>query len=377
MIKQKNEKKSNAEMLQRFRDYQEKRGRSENTQVIYARAVNKLFTHSEKAYDKIDTDDIDNFEQFLRKGGKGQDPLAPKTRGVYIAGVKAFYRWLTRKDILDRDKMISNIEPVQKQYAKPYPYLTKEEGERILREIETRTRPREWTTRIIVRLGMIGLRDGEVLGLKMKDVDFDRGTIIIQSIPSDPHRGAKGNKPRTLLPNRYKDAFGFDIFQELTEYLETHESKKGDDYLVRNLQGKPIAPHTNYSRLHRVTNRAIGRKVKFHALRHWCATAMRDAKVDLDEIMGHLGHESEAQTLKYIHTPLWREAEARRKGTHSDLPSPEKTGTTPRGEFINGGLANGDYIAQLVDDMISGRISEEEFTKRCKLYGQGRKLAGL
>ena len=136
-------------------------------------------------------------------------------------------------------------------------------------------------------LGLIysaGLRVGELINLKIEDIDSDRMVISV--------RGAKGKKDRTTL-------LSSKILEMLRIYYKRH---------------RPIGwlfegpGHTQYSTssLRQIFRRAmvkarINKKLTLHCLRHSFATHLLEKGTNLRYIQELLGHNSSKTTEIYTH----------------------------------------------------------------------------
>ena len=129
-----------------------------------------------------------------------------------------------------------------------------------------------------------GLRLGEVIDLKLADIDYDRMQIAVRS--------AKGNKDRfTLLSEA--------LLPPLKAYLEEYrpalyvfEGADGGQYSERSFQN-----------VVRKAGRALKgtKKISTHTLRHSFATHLLESGVELRYIQVLLGHGSSKTTEIYTH----------------------------------------------------------------------------
>ena len=129
-----------------------------------------------------------------------------------------------------------------------------------------------------------GLRAGELLNLKMSDLDSDRMIIFI--------RKGKGKKDRTTILSPKVLELLREYYIEYKPSFWLFEGEKGGRYSQRSLQ--------------QVFQRAkasagILKAGGTHTLRHSFATHMLEAGVDLRYIQALLGHESSETTEIYTH----------------------------------------------------------------------------
>jgi site-specific recombinase XerD len=139
--------------------------------------------------------------------------------------------------------------------------------------------------RTILMLGYsAGLRLGEIVRLKINDIDRERMQIrVVQS---------KGKKDRyTKLSDKFLPML--DVYIEEyrpKEYL--FEGASGDEYSTRSIQNMIRDV---------VAKAGIKKHVTMHTLRHTFATHCLENGVDLRYIQSMMGHESSKTTEIYTH----------------------------------------------------------------------------
>ena len=159
--------------------------------------------------------------------------------------------------------------------------LTKEDVKKLIKAVPpTRKRDRL----IILLLYGTGLRVSEVCNLKIEDIDFKRGILIV--------KGGKGAKDRVVpIPDF--------LLKEIEDYLKTRED--GSEYLfveVRREKKDRISPKTVWYLLKKYGEKA-GIRVTPHMLRHSFATHMLEKGVDIRVIQEILGHSNLSTTQIY------------------------------------------------------------------------------
>lgn len=171
-----------------------------------------------------------------------------------------------------------------------------------------------------------GLRLLELLRLRVKDVDFARGSIMV--------RAGKGGKDRmTVLPEKLREP----LQQHLANIKRLHDRDLVEGYGNVSLPGglarkypnasrewawqfvfpssnRSTDPETGLTCRHHVTETGIQRTVQealrrtsiikpasCHTLRHAFATHMLEARVDIRTVQALLGHKNVATTQIYTH----------------------------------------------------------------------------
>jgi len=148
-----------------------------------------------------------------------------------------------------------------------------------------------------------GLRQGELLGLKWEDVDLEAGILQVRrtlSLTKDGHvfEAPKNGKGRSI-----------ELTEVATETLRSHLARQveeiealGDDYRDQGLifpgeRGQPMRPYTLTGKLERILGRAGLPHIRFHDLRHTCATLLLSKGVHPKFVQELLGHATISITL--------------------------------------------------------------------------------
>lgn len=147
-----------------------------------------------------------------------------------------------------------------------------------------------------------GLRVSEVLGLYLKDVDDDRGSIRVLN--------GKGGIARTvgIDPGGLAHLHHW-IDVRPTLGLQSHHT------LLCSVTGRRLAEAYVRRLMPRLAIRAgIAKRVHAHGLRHTHAAELRAEGIDIGIISKHLGHRSIATTAKYLdHIAPYAVVEAMRR----------------------------------------------------------------
>ncbi|MGE5593424.1 MAG: tyrosine-type recombinase/integrase [Betaproteobacteria bacterium] len=162
-----------------------------------------------------------------------------------------------------------------------------------------------------------GARRGELCGLQWSDIDWNEGAITIQRslrvASREPEFGpVKNKRPRRIL-----------ITPETLALLKAHRKHQaavrlamGPSYHDYNLVfakepgrfrhdtvGCPLqANNLGQREYQRIVKAAGVRRIKFHGLRHTCATLLLKARVPVHYVSARLGHKDVGTTLRiYAH----------------------------------------------------------------------------
>lgn len=163
-------------------------------------------------------------------------------------------------------------------------------------------------------LALEGLRKGEALGLRWRDVDLDRGTAsIAQTVSAD-----KANAGRVIIQPRAKTAAGsrtVRLTPQTIAALKDHRKRQNaarlaalewadHDLIVCTGKGTPVNPGGNVNRSFDAILRATRlpdstrpRRIRIHDLRHTAATLLLGAGVPAKIVSERLGHATISITL--------------------------------------------------------------------------------
>lgn len=148
---------------------------------------------------------------------------------------------------------------------------------------------------IVELLYATGARVGELCGLDLNDIDYDRQTIRVLG---------KGNKERTI-------PFGNPALRALTSWLkqgreQIAQAHSGDAVFI-GARGKRIDQRTVRTVVYEALSAIEGiERMGPHTLRHSAATHLLEGGADLRTVQEILGHASLATTQIYTHVSTER-----------------------------------------------------------------------
>ena len=181
--------------------------------------------------------------------------------------------------VLQRPRAIEEIHRPRRERRLPV-VLSREAVERMVNEVDNRKH-----RTLLILMYSSGLRVGEIVRLRLEDIDFDRKMVHV--------RRAKGRKDRYTLLSDVSIAL---VQAYLSEYQPVQ-------WLF---PGAKVGRHLSEASVQKIV-RAARQKAKIpqhatsHTLRHSFATHLLDAGVDLRYIQALLGHSSSKTTEIYTH----------------------------------------------------------------------------
>jgi len=256
--------------LLEFRKWMEQHRYSEQTIRNYLNHLSQVFLYlRDLDFGKVNVDDIIRFNQDVIIKNK----LSISYQRVVTGAVKLFY-----SHFFDHEMDIDKLDRPFRENTLPI-VLSKSEVEKILKSagnIKHRA--------MLSVIYSCGLRRGELLNLRIVDLDKERNLIrIVQG---------KGRKDR-YVP--YSDK----LKGVLREYYMKYKPK---EYLFEGQGGGPYSARSIAKVLeHSVERSGVRKDVHLHTLRHSFATHLLEAGTDIRFIQEILGHSSPKTTMIYTH----------------------------------------------------------------------------
>ncbi|MDX2707030.1 site-specific integrase [Streptomyces sp. PA03-6a] len=155
----------------------------------------------------------------------------------------------------------------------------------------------------------MGLRRGEIIGLRWTDVDLDKRVLYVRQ-QTQRRRGVlydddpKGRRRRAvpmpalcIAPMRWHR-----MRQTATQQRAGEKWQDNSGYVFTTRTGRPIEPRNLYRSFTRVADGARLRAIRLHDARHGCATLLTAAGVAPRVVMEILGHSQISITMDvYTH----------------------------------------------------------------------------
>jgi len=160
-----------------------------------------------------------------------------------------------------------------------------------------------------------GLRFGELIELRRRDIDMDRGSLSVARGVVRVDREDVVGRPKSAAGMR-KVAIPPHLLPAVAAHLAEHVRPARDALLFPHSAEEPTRHFTHgwyYKQFHIPAREAAGRPdLRFHDLRHTGATLAAQTGATLAELMGRLGHSTPGAALRYQHAAQGRDAEIAR-----------------------------------------------------------------
>ncbi|MBN1597007.1 MAG: tyrosine-type recombinase/integrase [Bacteroidales bacterium] len=248
--------------------------KSENTIRHYEAAVAGFLNYFKNDVEDLSIDKIRQYILFYRN----KLNYSPSFQNQVISALKLYYR------IEHGTEIESNELPRPKKSRKLPRVISKQEVEELIRC----NRNRKQRLVLMLMYGC-GLRLGEVVNLRLEDIDFKRKQINICN--------GKGRKDRTI---NLTDKLRYQIEVYINEYAPSVYLFNGQDSL--HYSRESIGNIVKNSAI----KAGIKKRVTPHVLRHCYATHMLERGVDLRYIQYLMGHKSSKTTEIYTHVSSYK-----------------------------------------------------------------------
>ena len=263
----------NGQILRDFINSKRIEGRSNSTLYQYAKEVSKLFLSLNKACRDITSTDIRDYLAYRKKTGNLSSKSVSNLRMYLIS----FFKWCYIEEIIRKNPMdrIGVIKTEQKVIE----VLSDEEQEMIRCACKS-----ERDLAIIDLLSGSGMRVSELVGLDIKDVNFDTGEILVFGKGSKERICFMTGKAKVHL-KWYLESRDDDNEALFVTAKQPHEriTKNGIEYILRQIAKNSKIPTT---------------RIYPHKYRSTLATNSINKGAAAEHVQGILGHSNVNTTLK-------------------------------------------------------------------------------
>ncbi|MCP4254497.1 MAG: tyrosine-type recombinase/integrase, partial [Candidatus Scalindua sp.] len=245
--------------------------------------------HSITEIDKITKDTIYEYQiyQYERINKVGKLNTVAEQNNA-LKPVKHFFQYLKEYGYIVSDPA-STITYAKEPSRLPRGILTQSEARKILNAPDLKTAIGYRNRTLMELLYTSGVRKGELINLKLEDVDYDDGILRIEQ--------GKGKKDRIVpigkIACRYLENY---IKSVRPEFIKDPYN----NHLFLSMKGNRLSRNRVWVLIKKYTKQAkIKKNVYPHTFRHSCATSMLKNKADIRSIQELLGHSSLDSTQVY------------------------------------------------------------------------------
>lgn len=276
---------------QSFKDFETylklEKSLSQNSIEAYLNDVSKLESFSGETGknilpSQVKYSDLKEFLVWFNKNNKNA-----RTQSRVLSGIRAYFKFLLIEGEITENPA-SLIESPKVGLKLPE-VLSIEEIDRMIDVIDLSKPEGHRNKAIIETLYGCGLRVSELVGLKLTDIHYDEGYVIVTG---------KGSKQR-LVPVSNKALKEIDFYKQDRNRLPLI---KDINILFLNRRGSRLTRVMIFTIIKDLAAKAgIKKNISPHTFRHSFATHMIEAGADLRAVQEMLGHESILTTEIYTH----------------------------------------------------------------------------
>lgn len=211
--------------------------------------------------------------------------VSVSTTQNFVAGLRSFLGFCFVEGLLDADLSQAALAITGRRRSSLPRGISKADARAILHSCDRRSALGRRDYAVLITLLRLGLRRGEVAGLRLDDIDWRAGELVV--------RGKGGRLDRLPLPT--------DVGEAIASYLRRGRpvSDRREVFLKGRAPLGPIAPGTVASTVRRACRRAGIPEMGSHRLRHTTACDMVAAGVPLVQVAEVLRHRSLQTTAIY------------------------------------------------------------------------------
>lgn len=297
--------------------------------------------------DKLEAEHLERFYKKMQANGSKPATAHHAHRTIRVALGEA----ARRRHITVNVAKEAKAPRLEEEEIEPY---SMEEMQKILLEAGRRLHPARW----VIALAL-GLRQGEVLGMKWADVDLETGVVRLRRNRLRPkyEHGCGGDcgrkagycRQRVQVRRETKDTKSqagkrpIPLPDELIKLLRMHREDQArerqtarqhwteKDYVFTSPTGEPLNPNTDYHEWKDILSAAGVRDGRLHDARHTAGTVLLILGVPERIVMAIMGWSSASMAKRYQHVtdPILRETAWKIQGLL--WGKPEKADEEPDG----------------------------------------------
>ena len=209
---------------------------------------------------------------------------------LFVSGLRAFLRYCFVEGLLEADLSPAALAVTGRRPSSLPKAISSADAQALLGACDRRSALGRRDYALIIVLLRLGLRRGEVAALRLDDIDWRAGELVVH--------GKGRREDRLPLPA--------DVGEAIAAYLRRGRpaSARRELFLRARAPFGPIAPGTVASTVRRACRRAGIAEVGSHRLRHTTACEMVTARVPLERIGQVLRHRSLQSTAIYARVDL-------------------------------------------------------------------------
>ena len=266
--------------------------------------------------DKITARQLQAFVNSLAKEGANEKtgkPLAPKTIRHNLSFISDIFSYARKMDLVS-DNPCSKVT-IPKGEVKEKQIYSQEEMAMLLTCLQGE--PIKYRA-FFYLIAYSGFRRSEMLGLEWKDIDFEHNVISVRRTSNyTAERGTYTDTTKTKRSQRTLKIAQpiMDLLCQLKEEQDNEALRLGDkwvdtDRLFTKWDGREMNNQTPYGWLKEFCEKNDLPFYGLHSFRHFTASSLISAGLDVTTVSGALGHSNSGTTLN-VYSHMFQTAQAR------------------------------------------------------------------
>lgn len=234
-------------------------------------------------YQKVEYSDTRIYLMYLKEQKKDTNATINRK----LSALRGFYKYLVNQKVVESN--VFNLLNGQKKAKKLPRYFEYNELEELFKVPDTNTDIGQRNLLILEMLYATGVRVGELVNIKIKDINKNSRQILILG---------KGNKERNVSYGEYCE----DILNKYLLYGRVNLNKNNSEFLLLNHLGNQLTERgVRYILTELIKQTSLSKSISPHMIRHSFATHLLNEGCDLLSVQKLLGHESISATQIYTH----------------------------------------------------------------------------
>lgn len=244
---------------------------------------------------KLTTRQVQAFVNVL----SDQEDLAASTVKINFAMLNASLAEAVKKKLISANPCTDVSLP--KMEERDYVFLSAEQAQHLLGAVK------DHKLGVLIAVALAtGMRRGELLGLRWADVNLEKETLTVKhNVTYVSKKGFHDGSPKTKAGKRT-----IDLAQSAIETLKAHRTRQlaqrlkapvweDMDLVFPNAKGYYMHPTNVDQMFKRIIAKivAVPQEMRFHDLRHTCATLLLSKSVPVHVVQKMLGHAKASTTI--------------------------------------------------------------------------------
>lgn len=152
---------------------------------------------------------------------------------------------------------------------------------------------------------LYGMRIGEICGLCWEDVDWEKKLLHVRHSAKRVHD--ESGRCRMICSDKLKTQSSyrsFPLHSEVEQLLRKRQPRRLSGPILTARYGLPLHPECLRRQFQQFLKEHDMRYIRFHDLRHTCATSLAQRGCETTDIQAYMGHSNPITTSRYIHPEI-------------------------------------------------------------------------